>query len=92
MTSARKVIRNLLTEAKRSPEMDTLKKHKKQLSDEEKELVRERGATWSDGSIGIWKSEVNGKMWYVSATHRAYSAKPTLRGAISAFDFIQSTS
>lgn len=86
-----------LFEAKRSPDMKTLKKHKVKLTDEERDQVMKAGAVWHQGpgggeSPGVWKSVVNGKVWYVCNTHRTMAAKPTLRGAIAAFDFIQSTS
>lgn len=80
-----------------SPEMKTLKKNKKPLTDKEKELVMSNDAVWHHGPNGqktpaVWKSVVNGKTWYVTNTHRAYQAKPTLKGAISIYHkFIKST-
>jgi len=79
-----------------SPEMKTLKKNKRPLTDEERQLVMDRDATWHHGPNGektpaVWKSVVNGKTWYVCNTHRAMQVKPTLKGAIRAFDFIKTT-
>jgi hypothetical protein len=69
-----------------------LKDNKKPLTPEEREEVVKAGATWSDGTPGIHKSvDKNGKATYYCYTHRAYQAKPTLKGAIKAFDFIKTT-
>jgi len=38
------------------------------------------------------KSVVDGKKWYHCYTHRVMAIRPTLKGAISAFDFIKTTS
>lgn len=84
----------ILTE---SPEMKTLKKNKKPLTDDERKLVMSNDAVWHHGPKGeetpaVWKSVINGKTWYVTNTHRAYQAKPTIKGAIKAYhDFIKST-
>jgi len=87
------LVENLLCEA---PEMATIKKHKVKLEPEEREQAMKAGAVWHhspDGSptCAIWKAVVNGKTWYGCNTHRCYQAKPTLRGAISAFKFVKST-
>jgi len=79
-----------------SPEMKTLKKNKKPLADEERQMVMSADATWHHGPNGektpaVWKAIINGKTWYVCNTHRAYQCKPTLKGAISAFKFIKTT-
>lgn len=85
---------NILMEA---PEMETLKKNKKVLTDDEREKVMSAKAVWhhhptSDKPTpAIWKSIVKGKTWYVCNTHRAYQAKPTLKGAIKAYKFIKTT-
>lgn len=84
---------NLLCEA---PEMKTIKKNKVKLEPEERAQAMKAGAVWHhspDGSptCAIWKAVVNGKTWYGCNTHRCYQAKPTLKGAISAFKFVQST-
>ena len=80
-----------------SPKMETLKKNKKPLTDEERKLVMDGGAVWHHGTNGeetpaVWKSVVDDKTWYVCNTHRAYQCKPTLKGAIKAFEFIETTS
>ena len=79
-----------------SPKMETLKENKVKLSDEEREQVMRAGAVWHHGPNGeetpaIWKAKVKGKDWYCCNTHRAYEAKPTLKGAIKAFEFIKTT-
>ena len=79
-----------------SPQLSTLKAHRAKLTTTERNAVINAGAVWHHGengarTPGVWKSVVKGKTWFVCNTHRAYQAKPTLRGAISAFKFIQST-
>jgi hypothetical protein len=80
-----------------SPEMKTLKKNKKPLTPEERKIVMNSKAVWHHGSNGeatpaVWKATIKGKTWYVTNTHRAYQAKPTLKGAINAYHkFIKST-
>jgi len=85
-----------LTESK-EPEIKTLKKNKKSLTDEEREQVMKAGAVWHNGLNGepspaIQKSVVNGKTWYWCATHRCGVVKPTLKGAIAAFPEVEKTS
>lgn len=75
-----------------SPNTDTLKKNKRPLTDEERQQVINAGAVWNDNTPGVWKSVVNGKTWYACNTHRAIQVKPTLKGAIKAFEFIKTTS
>jgi hypothetical protein len=64
---------NVLNE---SPELKTLKAQRRSLSPEEREQA--------DG-CPIWKAAVNGKTWYVCNTHRAYQARPTIKGAVHAW-------
>lgn len=73
-----------------SPEMKTLKKNKKPLTNEERKIVMDAKAIWHMGKDGgpspaVWKAIVNGKTWYVTNTHRCYQCKPTLKGAIRAY-------
>lgn len=91
---ARCLVENLLCEA---PTMKTLKKHKVKLEPEERERAMKAGAVWHHGpggekSCAVWKAVVNGKTWYGCNTHRCYQVKPTLAGAIRAFDFVKTTS
>jgi hypothetical protein len=91
---AQRLVDSLLNE---SPEMKTLKKNKVKLDPEEREQAMKAGATWHPGNhenptCAVWKAVVNGKTWYVCNTHRCYQARPTLKGAISAFDYVKTTS
>ena len=86
-----------VTESKRNPSMEKLKKGRKELEPDERRMVIRKGAVWRDsGQVkptpGIWKSVVNGKTYYVCNTHRASAVKPTLKQAIKAFAFIKTTS
>ena len=80
------------------PEFKTLKKGRKSLTSEERDQVMQSKAVWHFGNNGnpspaVWKSEVGGKTWYVTNTHRAYNVTPTLKGTIKRFhDFIKGTS
>jgi len=76
--------------SKGHPKWKTLEKNKVELTPEEREEVMRREATWNHGPGGapspaVWKSVVDGKTWYITNTHRAWTAAPTLRGAISRY-------
>lgn len=79
------------------PRMNTLKKNRRSLTDEERAMVMKRGAVWHhDGDTGkptpaVWKSVINGKTYYVCNTHRAAAIKNSLKAAIRAFDHIKTT-
>jgi hypothetical protein len=80
-----------------SPEIATLKKSARPLDPEERAQVMKAGAVWHHGPSGqatpaVRKAIVKGKTWYWCATHRAGRVKPTLKGAIKAFDFVKTTS
>tara|TARA_Y100000310_G_scaffold13838_1_gene14118 strand:- start:3050 stop:3736 length:687 start_codon:yes stop_codon:yes gene_type:complete len=86
----------LVYSKKTEPKYETLKKNKKTLTEEERKQVVDAGAVWHHGPNGeetpaVWKAEVDGNSWYVCNTHRAYDCKPTLKGAIKAYDFIETT-
>lgn len=76
----------------KGPNMDTLKKNRTTLSEEERKEIVDKGAVWEDNDPAVWKAVVDGKDWYVCNTHRAFQCKSTLKGAIKAFDFIETTS
>jgi len=74
-------------------EFNKLKKNKKPLTDEEREKVMKAKATWHNHPdpsknpvSAVWKSvDKNGKVTYITNTHRAYKATSTLQGAINAY-------
>lgn len=89
---ALEIVETLLDEAKHGPTMKALKKGKVKLKPEERKKVVDAGAVWPwDKSPGVWKSVVNGKTWYCCNTHRAGVCKPTLKGAIAAFKWVETT-
>jgi hypothetical protein len=76
-----------------------LKRNKRPLTMLERAQVMAADAVWHHGPNGeptpaVWKSvnKLTGKTTYVTNTHRAYQARPTLRGAISIYHkFIKTT-
>lgn len=81
----------------KGPKWKTLQKGGVPLLPEERELVMKRKAIWHHGPKGeptpaVKKSIVNGKTWYVTATHRAYNVRPTLKATIRRYhDFVKGT-
>lgn len=83
----------ILTEKKKS-DFQKLKDNKVNLTPEERKECKDKKAEWSGGYCAVWKSvdPKTNKVTYVTNTHRAYQARPTLKGAISIFhSFIKST-
>lgn len=80
---------DFLTE--RATELETLKKNKVSLTDEERKIVMDKKAVWHHGQNGkaspaVWKSENSkGNTKFVTNTHRAYQVRDTLKGAINAY-------
>lgn len=75
-----------------------LKKNEVPLTKEERAEVMKRKAVWHFHPSGnptpaVWKSvDKNGKVTFITHTHRAYNTAPTLKGAISRYhNFIKST-
>lgn len=95
----RRIVREkFLNEAKKS-KFKKLEDNKVPLTDEERKKVMDADAVWHHGLNGkpspaVWKSiDKNGKVTYVTNTHRAYQDRPTLKGAISIYhSFIKGTS
>lgn len=87
---------DLLTEKAKS-KYKKLQDNKVQLDPEERKECLKRKAVWhyhgQEESPAVWKSKnKDGKMTYVTATHRAYNTAPTLKGAIARFHkFIKGT-
>ena len=79
----------LLTEAKN--EFKKLQDNKVPLTDEERKQVMDADATWHHGPNGeatpaVWKSEnKNGKVTYITNTHRLYQTSATLQSIINKF-------
>lgn len=92
-----------LEESRKSKAKSKFKKledNKIPLTDEERKKVMDADAVWHHGLDGapspaVWKSKdkKTGKITYITNTHRAYQARPTLKGAISIYhSFIKGTS
>lgn len=87
---------NILQE-KAKNEFQILKDNKKPLSNEEHKEVMDGKAIWHHNggkpSPAVWKSiDKNGKVIYVTNTHRAFNTASTLKGAIERYHkFIKST-
>ncbi len=79
-------------------EMENFKKNKKPLTPEERDEVMKAKAVWHHGPHGeatpaVWKSiNTQGKVTYLTNTHRAAASAPTVKGAISKYhSFIKGT-
>lgn len=87
---------SLLNEKAKS-EFEKLQDNKVDLDPEERKECMKCKAVWHFNGKGptpaVWKSKGrNGKMTYVTNTHRAYNTAPTLKGAISRYhNFIKGT-
>lgn len=94
---------NMLTEKTKS-KFEKLQDNKIPLEPEEREICLKRKSVWHHGTHdskcsphckvpAVWKSKnKDGKITYVTNTHRAYNTAPTLKGAIKKFhDFIKGT-
>jgi len=90
-------IEKLLLEVKKT-HFKVLRDNRVPLTKEERDEVMRSGAVWHNSFngkkiAGVWKSKrPDGSFVYVCNTHRAMQEKPTLKGAIKAFDFIKTTS
>ena len=83
-----------------SDEFKKLKANKQPLTNEERQLCLDRKAVWNNHPDpkknpvpAVWKSvDKNGKVTYVTDTHRAYNTASTLKGAIRRYhNFIKGT-
>jgi hypothetical protein len=79
-----------------APSFAVLKKHKVDLSVEERDAVLKAGAVWrpthsKSPHSAVWKSTVGEQTWYVVNTHRAYKTAATLSDAIKHYPAIKKT-
>lgn len=87
--------------APRAPEYKVLDKHRVALTPGERAYVMDNKAVWHRAwkngkqvpSPAVWKAVMpDGKVWYVTNTHRVMNARPTVRGAVSRYHkFIKTT-
>ena len=82
----------------KGPKMDTLKKNKVSLTEEERKKVMSTGAVWHHGPHGeatpaVWKTKQDdGNFLYITNTHRAGAVENSLKAAINKYhSFIKST-
>jgi hypothetical protein len=80
----------IVSEKAGAPPFDSLKKGKVKLTDKERGEVMKRKAVWHHGpggseSSAVWKARVGNRTWFVTNTHRAYNARPSLDGAVTAY-------
>lgn len=71
-----------------SPTIETLKKHRRPLTPEEKKAF---DSASNDRSATAMKAVVDGKTWYAVYTHRAGGVFATLKAAVKAYPGIAST-
>jgi hypothetical protein len=80
-------------------EFQTLKKHAKPLTPDERKKCMDTDTVWHFSHLksptpAVWKSihPKSGKTTFITNTHRAYNTAPTLKGAIGRYHtFIKST-
>lgn len=84
---------DMLNEGKsEKTERQKLRDNQVKLTDEERAEVITKGAVWTDGTPGIWKSvDKNGNVQYCSNTHRAMAVSTTLAAAIKKFPEIEAS-
>lgn len=72
---------------KSAPPFKTLKANRKPLTDEERSACVRAKAVWlmDKPTPAVWRSEVDGKTYYVTNSPRLYNVRPTLEGAIGRF-------
>ncbi len=87
----------ILNEKKKNS-FDILKANKIALTKKERNKAIKAKAVWHPSSrpkpvSAVWKGkDSNGKLWYVTHTHRAYNKASTLKGIIKRFHaFIKGT-
>ena len=101
-----KINEALILSEKKKSEFQRLQDNKIPLTDDERKEVFAKDAVWHynrsrDPNTGkmvekvsaVWKAkDSNGKIWYITNTHRAWQKRPTLKGAISIYHrFIKGT-
>lgn len=82
--------RRISEDGEDGPEFDALKRNRIALEQEERDLVLRCEAVWQPGPKGaktpaVWKAKIDEAVWYVTNTHRAFVARPTLGAAIRAY-------
>jgi hypothetical protein len=78
---------NNINETKAKSKFQKLKDNKVSLSEEERNYFKDNGGFWENGNCAIWKSvDKNGKITYVSHTHRAYATDSFKDGIIKKFN------
>lgn len=79
---------HLIFEAYKGPKLETLKKHRKELTPEEKAKIPQLPN--GDGAT-ILKAEVDGKTWYACYTHRACQIRPSMEEMLKVYPKIGET-
>lgn len=79
-----------------APAFSVLKKHKIELSADERAAVLKAGAVWhpthsKSPHSAVWKATVGEQTWYVVNTHRAYKTASSLSDAIKHYPAIKKT-
>ncbi len=68
-----------------APTFAELRRGRLTLEPAERARVEAAGATWNDGKLAVWRSQVGRKTYYVTNTHRAFAVAQDLDGALAKF-------
>jgi len=83
------IAENVVVTLLEAPELETLKKHKKPLTPEEKAAFDQDLP--SGDCATVLKAEVDGKTWYACYTHRSCHISKDLDGCAKAYPRVAST-